>query len=530
MTAPKMTPANKTTQAKPPPLKDALDLWLPQALRRVDGVAANPRFESIGRIESVGDGIARVSGLPGARSDERLVFPGGVAGLAVDLDRDIGCVLLGEDRHLSAGDIVRGTGAVVRAPVGDALLGRVVDPLGNPLDGGPPIEADRWEPVERPAPTIADRAAVTEPMLTGTAVIDAMFPLGRGQRELVIGDRATGKTAIAVDAILNQRGGDVLCVYIAIGQKASGVRAVIEAVRDGGAADRCLFVVAAADSPPGLQWLAPYSGFTMAEHFRDSGRHALVIVDDLTKHAAVHRQLSLLLRRPPGREAYPGDVFYLHARLLERAAKLSPARGGGSLTALPIAETQAGNLSAYIPTNLISITDGQIFLDAKLFHEGQKPAVDIGRSVSRVGGKAQPPALRRLAEPLRLDYAQFLELEAFSRFGGMVDDRTRKAVAHGQRMRALLAQRSLAPQPLARQLAQLLALDDGTLDAVPLDALPRFQAALAAGLDAQTLAATAHLASGGALDDATRAELRAAVDDAVSEAIRALGPPPGAAP
>ena len=514
-------------------LKEALDAWIPEAVQRLDGVAARPRFESVGRIASVGDGIAHVSGLPDARADELLLFPGGVAGLAVDLDREIGCILLGDDRRLAAGDAVHGTGAVVRVPVGDALLGRVLDPLGQPLDGGPPVVAERWDPVERPAPSIADRAAVTEPMLTGTAIVDAMFPLGRGQRELLIGDRATGKTTIAVDAILTQRDGDVACVYIAVGQKASGVRAVIEAVRAGGAAARTLFVVAAADAPPGLQWLAPYAGFTMAEHFRDSGRHALVVVDDLSKHAAVHRQLSLLLRRPPGREAYPGDVFYLHARLLERAAKLAPAKGGGSLTALPIAETQAGNLSAYIPTNLISITDGQICLDAKLFHEGQKPAVDIGLSVSRVGGKAQTPALRKLAGPLRLDYAQFLELEVFTRFGGMVDERTRKAVAHGQRLRGLLAQRPQAPQGLALQLAQLIALADGTLDTLPVEAVPRLHDALAALLAARPSEGAARLTaagdSGGELDAATHAELRALVAEAVVAAVAGLGLPAGGA-
>jgi len=495
-------------------LTAALDAWMPEAIRRLGGVGTGPRFESVGRIESVGDGIAHVSGLPDARADELLLFPGGIVGLAVDLDRSIGCVLLGEDRRLSAGDPVHGTGAVARVPVGDALLGRVLDPLGQPLDGGPPVAAEGWEPVERPAPSIADRAAVTEPMLTGTAVIDALFPLGRGQRELLIGDRATGKTTIAVDAILNQKDGDVACVYIAVGQKASNVAAAIDAVRRGGAADRTLFVVATADSPPGLQWLAPYSGFTMAEHFRDSGRHALVIIDDLTKHAATHRQLSLLLRRPPGREAYPGDIFHLHARLLERAAKLAPGKGGGSLTALPIAETQAGNLSAYIPTNLISITDGQIGLDAKLFNEGQKPAVDIGRSVSRVGGKAQPPALRRLAESLRLDYAQFLELEVFTRFGGMVDDRTRKAVAHGQRLRAVLAQRPGAPKPLPLQLAQLLALSGGTLDGLELDAIPRFQKALAARLDGHRPAPL----DDGESDEALLAELRTLVAEAAAAA------------
>ncbi|MDW7554549.1 MULTISPECIES: F0F1 ATP synthase subunit alpha [Azospirillum] len=488
-------------------LNDALDAWIPQAVRRLADAVPKPRFDSVGRIESVGDGIARVSGLPETRVDELLLFPDGVSGLTVDLDAEIGCVLLGDGPGLASGALVHGTGSVLRVPVGDALMGRVLDPLGKPLDGGPPVAAERWEPVERVAPSIAERAAVSEPLLTGTIAIDAMFPIGRGQRELLIGDRATGKTAIAVDAILNQRGGDVWCVYAAIGQKSSTVRAVIEAVRRGGAAERTLVVMAGADTPPGLQWLAPYAAVTMAEYFRDRGQHALVVIDDLTKHAAVHRQLSLLLRRPPGREAYPGDVFHLHARLLERAAKLAPAKGGGSLTALPIAETQAGNLSAYIPTNLISITDGQIVLDTKLFQEGQKPAVDVGRSVSRVGGRAQPAPLRGLAEPLRLDYAQFLELEVFTRFGGMVDEKTRKAVAHGQRVRALLAQRHLAPQPLAVQVAQLLALTDRTLDRVPVEMVPRFRAALATLLEGRGAALATRLAAGADLDGTARADL-----------------------
>jgi len=498
-------------------LNDALDAWVPRAMQRLAGAVPQPSFESVGRIEAVGDGIARVSGLPEARADELLLFPGGVAGLTVDLDAEIGCVLLGDSPELASGAPVHGTGAVLRVPVGNGVMGRVLDPLGNPLDGGPPVAAERREPVERPAPSIAERAAVSEPLLTGTAIIDAMFPIGRGQRELLIGDRATGKTAVAVDAILNQRGGDVWCVYAAIGQKSSTVRAVIEALRRGGAADRTLVVVAGADTPPGLQWLAPYAAVTMAEHFRDRGQHALVVIDDLTKHAAVHRQLSLLLRRPPGREAYPGDVFYLHARLLERAAKLVPGKGGGSLTALPIAETQAGNLSAYIPTNLISITDGQVTLDAKLFQEGQKPAVDVGRSVSRVGGRAQPAPLRGLAETLRLDYAQFLELEVFTRFGGMMDEKTRKAVAHGQRVRALLAQRHLAPQPLELQVAQLLALADGTLDRVPVEAVPRFRAALAALLEGRGAAQAARFATGN-LGESTRAELRALAAEAARTA------------
>ena len=362
------------------------------------------RLEQIGRIERIGDGIATVSGLPDARLDEVLRFGDATLGYAVDLRADeMGCVLLGRGDQLSAGDRVRATGQVLEVPVGEALLGRVLDPLGKPLDGGSAIAPERFDPADRPAPEIIERELVTEPLATGILVIDALFPLGRGQRELIVGDRATGKTAIAVDTIINQRRSDVICVYVAIGQKSSSVKQVIEAVRRHGAFERCIFVVAEPEFPAGLQWLAPYAGFTMGEYFRARGRHVLVVVDDLTKHAATHRELALLLRQPPGREAYPGDIFHVHARLLERAANLSAERGGGSLTALPIAETQAGNLSAYIPTNLISITDGQFYLDAKLFHEGQKPAVDVGRSVSRVGGKAQPPALRELSGSLRLE-------------------------------------------------------------------------------------------------------------------------------
>ncbi|MGQ9371591.1 F0F1 ATP synthase subunit alpha [Azospirillum sp. ST 5-10] len=501
-----------------PTLSNALDSWLDEARRRAGAAALGPRVEEVGRIERVGDGIALVSGLPEVRADEILRLPGGVPGLAMILEPEaIGCVLLGDGPEVAAGGRVHGTGAIVRVPVGPGLLGRILDPLGRPLDGGPPPAHDRLDPVEQPAPSIVDRAPVTEPLHTGLTVIDAMFPIGRGQRELIVGDRAVGKTALALDAILAQRDGDVVCVYVAVAQKASSVREVVEALRARGMLERCIVVVASPDAAPGLQWLAPYAGFTMAEFVRDGGGHALVVVDDLTKHAAIHRQISLLLRQPPGREAYPGDVFYLHARLLERSAKLSDARGGGSLTCLPIAETQAGNLSAYIPTNLISITDGQIVLDAKLFHEGQKPAVDVGRSVSRVGGKTQAPALRPLAESLRLDYAQFTELEAFTRFGGMADERTRRVVEHGRRLRALLAQPRLAPLPVVLEVALLLALDDKLLDGVPVERIAPFRTALAARL-AEGAAAAAHVAAGGPLDDATRAALLDAARRAVGGA------------
>ena len=460
-------------------LVDELRTWVGHSRKRIAAAALTPRLDQIGRVAQIGDGVAAVIGLPDTRLDELLVFDGGVRGLAVDLGAEtIGCVLLGSDAGIAAGSTVHGTGEVTRVPVGNELLGRVVDALGLPLDGREMIAAAASAPVEQPAPAIVDRALVTRPLATGLLVIDAMIPLGRGQRELIIGDRSTGKTAIAVDTIINQRSSDVICVYAAIGQKASSVAQVIEAVRRYGAPERCLFVVGEADAPPGLQWLTPYSACTMAEHFTAQGRDVLLVIDDLTKHAAAYRQISLLLRRPPGREAYPGDIFYIHSRLLERAAKLAPERGGGSLTALPIAETQAGNISAYIPTNLISITDGQIYLDPRLFYEDQKPAVDVGKSVSRVGGKTQAPVLQALSESLRLEYAQFLELEVFTRFGTMVDERTRKVIEHGRRIRAVLRQPQFGPLPVGEQVALLVAASAGVLDDIPADRVDGFRAAL----------------------------------------------------
>jgi F-type H+-transporting ATPase subunit alpha len=474
--------------------------WLEHAVDRVAGVQLGPVIEECGRVQTTGDGIAMISGLPSVRLDEVLRFERGQLGFAQTLDRDlIGCVLLDDAESVQAGDTVRGTGTVIRTPVGAGLLGRVVDPLGRPLDDGPPVEAAGHDPIEAPAPSIVERALVTEPVQTGILTIDALFALGRGQRELIIGDRSTGKTSIAVDAIINQRGSDLICVYVAVGQKSSAVARVIDAVRRHGRADRCIFVVAAATASPGLQWIAPFAGMTMAEHFRDQGQHALVVIDDLTKHAATHREIALLTRQPPGREAYPGDVFYLHARLLERAAKLSAARGGGSLTALPIAETDAGNLSAYIPTNLISITDGQLVLSARLFQEGQKPAIDIGTSVSRVGGKTQAPALRAAAGTMRLDYAQFLELEMFSRFGGVPDARVKLQLARGARLRTLLSQPQFAPLRLADEVALALALGGGVLDDVAPDRVAAFRTALPAWLDDHAEAVVRALESSGTI-------------------------------
>jgi F-type H+-transporting ATPase subunit alpha len=425
----------------------------------------------------------------------------------------VGCVLLGEDTGIGAGDPVTGTGEIIRVPVGTGLLGRVIDPTGRPLDQGPEIDAERMDSVDRPAPGIVDRDLVTQPLATGITVIDAMIPLGRGQRELIIGDRKTGKTAVAVDTIINQRHSDVVCVYVAVGQKRSAVHDVISAVNAYGEPNNCVFVVGAADASPGIQWIAPYAGCTIAEYFRDQGRDALLIIDDLTKHAGTYRQLSLLLRRPPGREAFPGDIFYVHARLLERAAKLSEELGGGSLTALPIAETQAGDLSAYIPTNLISITDGQIYLEPKLFYEGQKPAVNVGMSVSRVGGQTQAEIMRRLAGRLRLEYAQLIELEVFTRFGTMVDERSRIAIEHGRRIRAILRQQQYQPLSLLHQVGLLLAVAERRLDDLPLPLVESFRRQLGDRLAERCPHVAAHVEATGTLEDEERAHLLEAIDD-----------------
>ncbi len=483
--------------------------WFEHARARVEAVELRPSFDQIGRVQSVGDGIAVIAGLPQARLNELLRFDKGQFGIAQILDRDvIFCVLLDEGNGIEAGDIARGTGEVVRVPVGPGLLGRVVDPLGRPLDDRTPITAAAYEPIERPAPDIIERDAVTEPVQTGILVVDSLFALGRGQRELIIGDRATGKTAIAVDTIINQKSSDLICVYVAVGQKNSTVARVIDAIQRHGAPERCIFVVASAAAMPGLQWIAPFAGFTMAEYFRDRGHHVLIVIDDLTKHAATHREIALLMHQPPGREAYPGDVFYLHARLLERAAKLSPERGGGSLTALPIAETDAGNLSAYIPTNLISITDGQLVLDAKLFHAGIMPAIDVGTSVSRVGGKTQAPALRTQTGTLRLDYAQYLELEMFTRFGGLSDARVRGQMDRGARARALLIQPRFTPLRLADEVGLALALREGLLDSVPIEAIAGLREALPGWLDQHTPELVHALQGTGRLDDAGQAALK----------------------
>ena len=424
----------------------------------------------VGTIISVATGIAKVSGLPSVGFEELVKFPGDVLGIAFNVDEDeIGAVLLGEYWHLHAGDEVGRTGRVMDVAVGDELLGRVIDPLGRPLDGKGPVTTRMRLPIERPAAPIMDRAPVTVPLQTGLTVIDALIPIGRGQRELILGDRQTGKTAIAIATILNQRGENVVCVYCAIGQRASAVAKTVAVLRDKGAMDHTIVVVTEGNDPPGLAYIAPYAATSIAEHFMEAGRDVLIVYDDLTQHARAYRELSLLLRRPPGREAFPGDIFYIHSRLLERATHLRPELGGGSLTALPIIETEAQDISAYIPTNLISITDGQIYLSPSLFELGVLPAVDVGRSVSRVGGTAQRAASRAVAGDLKLAYAQFEELETFARFGARLDEATRKIIEHGQRIRACLKQSEFAPVSVPGQIAVLLALTAELFDKVPID-------------------------------------------------------------
>lgn len=494
--------------------------WLERAKNRAATAELGPAVEQFGRVERIGDGVAMISGLPSARLDELLRFERGQLGFVHTLERDlIGCVLLDKDETIEAGDLVWGSGEVIQFPVGPELFGRIVDPLGRPLDGGVPIIASLHNPIEAPAPAILERDLVTQPVQTGILTIDALFALGRGQRELIIGDRSTGKTAIAVDTIINQRYSDMICIYIGIGQKSSTVARVIDAVRRYAALERCIFVVAAPTASPGLQWVAPFSGMTIAEYFRDRGQHALVVIDDLSKHAATHREIALLAGQPPGREAFPGDVFHLHARLLERAAKLSSERGGGSLTALPIAETEAGNLSAYIPTNLISITDGQLVLNTRLFQEGHKPAIDIGTSVSRVGGKTQAAALREATASMRLDYAQFLELEMFSRFGGVPDARVKAQLARGDRLRALLSQPQYASLRLVDEVALALSLRDGLLDEVAPSKIAEFRKALPNWLDEQAPDVVQRIESKGDIDPRSRASITAAVRALVEQYV-----------
>ena len=444
--------------------------------QRIEQYDVETDLAEVGSVLQVGDGIARVYGLENALASEMLEFEHGVTGIAFNLEEDnVGTALFGEWQHVKEGEPVKRTGRVASVPVGDALIGRVVNPLGRPEDGQGPIETDDTRPLEFKAPGVVDRQPVKEPLQTGLKAIDSMIPIGRGQRELIIGDRGTGKTAILVDTILNQRDQDLICIYVAIGQKSSTVAQVYERLKDAGAMDYTIIVTAPAAEAAPIKWMAPYAGSAMGEHFLYNGRHALVMYDDLSKHADAYRQMSLLLRRPPGREAYPGDVFYLHSRLLERSVKLSDELGGGSLTALPVVETQAGDVSAYIPTNVISITDGQIFLESELFYSGVRPAINVGISVSRVGGSAQTKAMRQVAGRLKLDLAQYRELEAFSQFGSELDQATQRTLARGQRMVATLNQPQYQPWALEEQVAAIFAGNEGFLEEIPTDQVQRFQ-------------------------------------------------------
>jgi len=459
-------------------------------------------MESVGSVLQVGDGIARVWGLEKAMSAELLEFPGGVIGMVLNLEEDnVGAVLFGSDTNIKEGDPVKCTGKVAQIPAGEALLGRVVDSVGQPIDGKGPIVSDHIMPIEAIVPNVTQRQPVKEPLQTGLKAIDSMIPIGRGQRELIIGDRSTGKTAIAIDTIINQKNTDVYCIYVAVGQKESTVAQVVKVLEEHGAMEYTTIVSAGASDPAALQFLAPYAGCALGEYFRDKGKHAVCFYDDLTKHAQSYRQMSLLLRRPPGREAYPGDVFYLHSRLLERAAKLNDEHGGGSLTALPVIETQLGDVTAYIPTNVISITDGQIFLINDLFFSGVRPAINVGISVSRVGSNAQTKMMKQVAGSLRLSLAQFRELEKFAQFGSDLDAATVAQLTRGERMVEILKQDQFVPMPVEKQVLIIFVADQGLLDDIPADQIKRFEAEFLAFMDAEYMDVVRELAEKQAFDD-----------------------------
>jgi len=466
-----------------------------------------------GTIISIGDGIARIHGLSGAMAGELLEFPGGVSGMVLNLEEDnVGAAILGEFASIKEGDTVKRTGRITEVPVGEALIGRVVNAIGQPIDGKGPINTTSFSKVEIKAPGIVSRKTVHQPMATGLKAIDSMVPIGRGQRELIIGDRQTGKTAVAIDTIINQKGGDLICIYVAIGQKRSTVAQVVSKLNDHGAMDYTIVVAATASESAPLQFIAPYTGVTMGEYFRDSSRHALIIYDDLSKQAVAYRQLSLLLRRPPGREAYPGDVFYLHSRLLERACKLSDAEGGGSLTALPIIETQAGDVSAYIPTNVISITDGQIYLESDLFFSGVRPAINVGLSVSRVGGSAQVKAMKQVAGTLRLNLAQYREMAAFAQFGSDLDKATQMQLARGERLVEVLKQPQYQPIPTEKQVLIIFSANNGFLDDYPVSSLKRYETEMYAYFDNRQADLLAELREKKAIDDDLKSRVVAALE------------------
>jgi F-type H+-transporting ATPase subunit alpha len=468
----------------------------------------------VGTVLSAGDGIARVHGLEKVMSLELLEFPHDVYGLAFNLEEDnVGTVLFGEFHKIKEGDLVKRTKRIMQVPVGDALLGRVVDTLGRPLDGKGPVETDEYIPVERLAPGVVDRQPVREPVQTGLKAIDSMIPIGRGQRELIIGDRQTGKSAIGIDAIINQKDTDMFCIYVAIGQKRSTVARVVKTLADYGVLEKTIVVVAASSDPATMQYLAPYAGCSMGEYFRDTKRHALIVYDDLSKHAAAYREISLLMRRPPGREAYPGDVFYLHSRLLERAAKMSDERGGGSLTALPVIETQAGDIAAYIPTNVISITDGQIFLESDLFYSGIRPAIHVGNSVSRVGGNAQIKAMKQVAGTLRLELAQYRALAAFAQFGSDLDKATQHQLARGERLTEILKQAQYEPISVEQQIVLILAATEGFLDSIEVSQLADFEKGLSEFMKLSKSDLLKEILDKKALDE----ELRKRLHEAITE-------------
>jgi F-type H+/Na+-transporting ATPase subunit alpha len=476
--------------------------------QQIENYESKIAVDEVGTVVTLGDGIARVHGLDKVMAGELLSFPHDVAGIAMNLEEDqVGVVLLGDYTEIREGDEVKRTGRIMSVPVGDALVGRVVNSLGQPIDDKGPISTDKFIPLERIAPGVIDRQPVREPMATGLKAIDSMIPIGRGQRELIIGDRQTGKTAVALDTIINNKGGDLICIYCAIGQKRSSIAQVVKLLSDYGAMDYTIVVAASASEPAPMQYIAPYAACAMGEYFRDNGKHALTIYDDLSKHAASYREISLLLRRPPGREAYPGDVFYLHSRLLERAAKMSDKKGGGSLTSLPIIETQAGDVSAYIPTNVISITDGQIYLETDLFNQGIRPAVNVGLSVSRVGGSAQIKAMRQVAGSMKLDLAQYRELAAFAQFGSDLDKATQAQLNRGQRLVEVLKQKQFSPLPFSKQILVIFAGTNGFLDDLPVDQVRGFEEELYKFVDATNPGLLRTIMEKKILDDSLKSEM-----------------------
>jgi F-type H+-transporting ATPase subunit alpha len=480
--------------------------------QQIENYESKIAVDEVGTVITLGDGIARVHGLDKVMAGELLEFPHNVAGIAMNLEEDqVGVVLLGEYTEISEGDEVKRTGRIMSVPVGEALVGRVVNSLGQPIDDKGPIATDQFIALERLAPGVIDRQPVREPMATGLKAIDSMIPIGRGQRELIIGDRQTGKTAVALDTIINSKGNNLICIYNAIGQKRSSIAQVVKILSDAGAMEYTIVVAASASEPAPMQYISPYAACAMGEYFRDTKRHALVIYDDLSKHAASYREISLLLRRPPGREAYPGDVFYLHSRLLERASKLSDKMGGGSLTALPIIETQAGDVSAYIPTNVISITDGQIFLETDLFNSGVRPAVNVGISVSRVGGSAQIKAMRQVAGSMKLELAQYRELAAFAQFGSDLDKATQAQLNRGQRLVEVLKQKQFSPLPFSKQILIIFAGTNGFFDDLPVDQVREFEAELYKYVDATNPGLLRTIMEKKVLDDALKAEMSKAI-------------------